>query len=179
MFEKVYADVVEPRLTTVRKSQKKEHDYGHIQPCLMLEMISQTGLKPGSIFVDVGCGIGTFLAGASGYAGCQSWGIEFLHDRADIGKEYVMGCAAACREVGLSMGNVTITQGDMLDGANEELKRFVKQADVLLVNNLVFEEESESFNASIYWPSCLPPSQPTGLCGLSSKHLSMALTLFR
>jgi H3 lysine-79-specific histone-lysine N-methyltransferase len=112
--------------------------YGELMPSLVYKICQHTALGEHSLFVDLGSGVGNVVAQASLQTGCRSFGIEIQPNRASIACDAMNDFRARCHMWGLRPGEIELAEGDMR--SNSRVHDLVKQADVVLVNNLIFEE---------------------------------------
>lgn len=107
-------------------------------PSFTDKVIAQTGLHAGSLLVDLGSGVGNVLLHAALATGCSAFGVEFMAGPAALAREQLQQLRIRCRMWGLSMGHVELEEGDML--ASSRVDALLPKADVVVVNNKVFEE---------------------------------------
>lgn len=112
--------------------------YGELMPSFTSDIIAATGLHKDSLFMDLGCGVGNVLVQASLETCCRSYGIEVMPTPAEVGREQLKQIQKRCRMWGLSMGEVELEEGDML--TSRRVTELLPQADVVLVNNKVFQQ---------------------------------------
>jgi H3 lysine-79-specific histone-lysine N-methyltransferase len=116
---------------------EKEDSYGELGNTFMSKVIEQTGLKPESVFVDLGSGVGNCVMRAAVQAGCASYGFELLpvpsHCARKQLREVQRRWAMWCLDGNLS---VECHEGDFR--THPDVRRRLTEADVVLVNNEVF-----------------------------------------
>ncbi|KAH9949527.1 histone methylation protein DOT1-domain-containing protein [Amylocystis lapponica] len=112
--------------------------YGELWPPLISQIIADTGLGADSLFVDLGSGVGNVVLQASLETGCRSFGVEVQPTPARIARSHVEQFRMRCRMWGVAIGDVELEEGDMLESARVD--ELVSKADVVLVNNKVFDE---------------------------------------
>lgn len=112
--------------------------YGELMPSLAHEMIQITRLNENSLFLDLGSGVGNVVVQASLQTGCRSYGIELMPGPAKVAKEMMMNLEVRCRMWGVRLGEVELEEGNML--GSSRVNELISQADVVLVDNKVFEE---------------------------------------
>jgi H3 lysine-79-specific histone-lysine N-methyltransferase len=95
-------------------------------------------------FLDLGSGVGNAAMQASLQTGCKSFGIELLPSTAQVAQLHLEHFLQRCRMWGLQPGEVDLRAGDML--ANHEVDEVICVADVVLVNNEVFDDPRQSCN---------------------------------
>ncbi|KAI6095754.1 S-adenosyl-L-methionine-dependent methyltransferase [Pisolithus croceorrhizus] len=120
VIEETYQRIVGPNIGQLsRYSAFTSEVYGELMPSFTDKIIVQTGLHAGSLLVDLGSGVGNVLLHAALATGSGN-------------SVHVAGCG------GLSLGNVELEEGDML--ASRRVDALLPKADVVVVNNKVFEE---------------------------------------
>lgn len=87
---------------------------------------------------------------ASLETGCKSFGIEIQPLAASLAREQLVQFRTRCRMWGVKMGEVELEQGDML--SSRRVDELIAKADVVLINNKVFEGSRTSF--SLLNPRC-------------------------
>lgn len=112
--------------------------YGELMPSLVYEMLQITKLNENSLFLDLGSGVGNVVAQASVQTGCRSYGIEILPAPARVAREMKKNLEVRCRMWGVRIGEIELEEGNMLD--SPRVNELMSQADVVLVDNKVFEE---------------------------------------
>lgn len=112
--------------------------YGELMPSLVHDILANTNLDQNSLFIDLGSGVGNILVHASLQTGCRSYGIELMPAPASVAKNMVQHFATRCRMWGVSLGDIEVEQGDMLE--SPRVDELLKEADVVLVDNKVFDE---------------------------------------
>lgn len=111
-------------------------------PAFTSDIIAATGLRPDSLFLDLGSGVGNVVLQACLQTGCRSFGVEVMPGPAGLAKGQLEQFRMRCRMWGVEAGEVELLQGDMTD--NRRVDELMSKADVVLVNNFVFREECES-----------------------------------
>ena len=99
-------------------------------------------LPPSGNFLDLGCGVGNVVAQASLQTGCRSYGIECMETPARIASRMLPQFKARCRMWGVNVGEIELEHGDMLK--SKRVDELIPQADVVLVNNKVFDDWRKS-----------------------------------
>lgn len=112
-------------------------------PSLSHEIIAFTGLTQDSLFLDLGSGVGNVVVQASLQTGCKSFGIEKLPEPAKIARNMLEQFKIRCRMWGVDMGEVELEEGDMLH--SRRVDELMAKADVVLVDNKVFDQACECF----------------------------------
>ncbi|KZT24688.1 DOT1-domain-containing protein [Neolentinus lepideus HHB14362 ss-1] len=139
IIDECYQRCVGPHVQSLRQYTAFTSEvYGELMPSLVSEIVLATGLKPDSLFMDLGSGVGSIAMQASLQSGCKSYGIELMPQPARIAREQLEQFKIRCRMWGVSAGEVELEEGDMLK--SQRVDELLKEADVVLVNNKVFEE---------------------------------------
>jgi len=139
MIEENYQRAVGPHALALNNYQAfTSQVYGELLPSFVSDIIKVTGLTSESIFVDLGSGVGNVVLQASLETGCKSYGIELQPTPATVGRSQLGEMKRRCRMWGVRMGDVELEEGDMLK--SRRVDEMVAKADVVLVNNKVFEE---------------------------------------
>lgn len=123
--------------------------YGELMPGLSHEMIRLTKLHEDSLFLDLGSGVGNVVVQASLQTGCKSYGIELMPHPARVARDMSEQIQIRCRMWGVRMGKVELEEGNML--SSRRMDELISKADVVLVDNKVFEESCKL--ASRSWSS--------------------------
>ena len=144
IYEETYQRCVGPKALRLEKSYKtwSNETYGELLPNLLSEMFKSSGLGPDSLFLDLGSGVGNAVLWASLSTGCTSYGIEISSFPAELACEQLQQLKTRCRMWGFSMGDVELEKGDMLK--SKRVTELIKKADVVLINNKVFNQSCES-----------------------------------
>ncbi|KAI0668731.1 S-adenosyl-L-methionine-dependent methyltransferase [Trametes maxima] len=140
VIEETYQRAVGPhvhRLT--RYAPFSSAVYGELLPPFASDIFRQTGLREGMLFIDLGAGVGNVVLQAALETGCRAYGIELAPDPACIGRSQLEQFQIRCRMWGVRPGEVELEEGDMLLSA--KVDKLVKEADVVLVNNKVFDHK--------------------------------------
>ncbi|KAF9524682.1 histone methylation protein DOT1-domain-containing protein [Crepidotus variabilis] len=139
IIEENYQRTVGPNVPSLRRYEAFSSTvYGELMPSLIQEIIKLTGLNEKSLFLDLGSGVGNVVVQASLHSGCTSYGIELMEHPARVADDSLKQAQIRCRMWGVTMGKVELEKGDML--ASRRLDELIPQADVVLVDNKVFEE---------------------------------------
>jgi [histone H3]-lysine79 N-trimethyltransferase len=120
--------------------------YGELMPALSHEMIRLTKLHEDSLFLDLGSGVANVVIQASLQTGCKSYGIELMPHPARVARDMSEQIQIRCRMWGVRMGKVELEEGNML--ASRRMDELISKADVVLVDNKVFEESCKLVSRS-------------------------------
>ncbi|KAG8925772.1 Nucleosomal histone H3-Lys79 methylase [Tulasnella sp. 418] len=145
VVEECYQRCVGPNVKELAKYAPFSNTvYGELNAVFMSDIIHRTGLTEGKMFVDLGCGVGNCLIQTALQAGCIANGIEINPPPAALAKLQVAEFRKRLKMWGLRSGEVNIREGDFCE--DEEVKKWMRQADVVLVNNWAF---SSTLNATL------------------------------
>ncbi|KAG9128237.1 Nucleosomal histone H3-Lys79 methylase [Ceratobasidium sp. 392] len=137
--EEGYQRGVGPRMNELgRYKQWTSGVYGELMQPFISEVVHRSNLGPGKIFVDLGSGVAHTLMQASLQSGCTSYGIELSPPAASIAKDHEREFNLRLEMWDLCCSDFKYIEGDMLD--SKEVIEWISKADVILVNNFVFEE---------------------------------------
>ncbi|KAJ8463945.1 hypothetical protein ONZ45_g17402 [Pleurotus djamor] len=139
LFEENYQRSVGPHVQSLKNYEAFSSTvYGELMPALVYDIIQHTGLNEDSVFVDMGSGVGNVVVQASLQSGCRSFGVELMPAPARIAERQWEQFKIRCRMWGLNVGEVELEKEDMLK--SKKLMEYLPKADVVLVDNKVFEE---------------------------------------
>ncbi|CAE6429599.1 unnamed protein product [Rhizoctonia solani] len=137
--EEGYQRGVGPRMRELIKyKQWTSGVYGELMQPFISEVVHRCGLGPGKVFVDLGSGVAHTLMQASLQSGCTSYGVELSPPAASIAKDHEREFNHRLEMWGLCCSEYKHIEGDMLE--SKEVVEWIRKADVILVNNFVFEE---------------------------------------
>ncbi|KAJ7138776.1 histone methylation DOT1, partial [Mycena crocata] len=117
------------------------HVYGELGIKLLYDIFQLTQLTERSLFMDLGCGIGNTVIQASLQTGCQTYGIEIGDEPSRIGRILKAQFQTRCRMWGVQTREIELEQGDML--LSDRVAALIPQADVVLINNYMFDKACE------------------------------------
>ncbi|KAL0578516.1 hypothetical protein V5O48_003459 [Marasmius crinis-equi] len=139
IIEENYQRCVGPNVQSLRRYEAfTSAVYGELTPSLVHEIVTVTKLNENSLFLDLGSGVGNVVVQASLQTGCRSYGIELMPSPARVAREMVEQFRIRCRMWGVRCGEIEVEEGDMLK--SRKVDELIKEADVVLVDNKVFEE---------------------------------------
>jgi H3 lysine-79-specific histone-lysine N-methyltransferase len=142
IIEENYQRTVGPNIRSLRRYEAFSSTvYGELMPPFIHEIVQTTGLNQDSLFVDLGSGVGNVVAQASLQSGCTSYGIELMPHPARVAMDVVEQIKIRCRMWGVRIGKMELEEGNMLE--SRRVDELISQADVVLVDNKVFEESCE------------------------------------
>ena len=143
IIDETYQRAVGPHVHRLTRYEAFSSEvYGELMPTFVSDIIRATGLREDMLFLDLGAGVGNVVLQVALETGCRAYGIEIMPEPAAIGRGQLEQFRMRCRMWGVRMGEVELEQGDMLK--SEKVDKLVKEADVVLVNNKVFQEPRES-----------------------------------
>ncbi|OAD04563.1 hypothetical protein MUCCIDRAFT_35994, partial [Mucor lusitanicus CBS 277.49] len=124
--------------------------YGEINPILVKDFITKTGVNSRSVFMDLGCGIGNVVLQVAAQTGCEAYGIEIMETPCKFAKRQLKEYAARMKAWRLPTGKIHFRHGDFLDVAANDLYSTLKRSDVLLVNNYAFDAATNQALAQLF-----------------------------
>ncbi|CAE6422119.1 hypothetical protein ACGC1H_001786 [Rhizoctonia solani] len=137
--EEGYQRGVGPRMhELIKYKQWTSGVYGELMQPFISEVVHRCGLGPGKVFVDLGSGVAHTLMQASLQSGCTSYGIELSPPAASIAKDHDREFNYRLEMWDIVCSEYNLIEGDMLE--SKEVVEWIRKADVILVNNFVFEE---------------------------------------
>lgn len=138
ILTQTYSRTVSPRVDDLKKyANGTDNVYGELLPRFVSKILKKdTLMKTDQVFVDLGSGVGNCVLQAALEVGCESWGCEMMKDACDLADLQKKEFKARCRLWGLSMGDIHLERGDFLK--NENIRKVLQRADVVLVNNQAF-----------------------------------------
>lgn len=145
IVEENYQRTVGPNIRSLRRYEAFSSTvYGELMPSFVQEIIQTTGLNEDGLFLDLGSGVANVVVQASLQSGCKSYGIELMPHPARLGRDVVEQIKIRCRMWGVRIGEIELEEGDMLK--SRRVDELISKADVVLVDNKVFEESCWSFS---------------------------------
>ena len=148
IIEETYQRSVGPHVADLRGYTAFSSEvYGELMPSFTSDIIQATGLRPGSIFLDMGSGVGNVVLQTTLETGCTSYGVEILPKPARIAQQQLEQFRMRCRMWGVEPGPAELFQGDM--STDPRIDELMSKADVVLVNNFVFKEERACLRLSV------------------------------
>ena len=138
ILNQTYSRTVSPNLKLLSKYQAgTDYVYGELLPRFVSEILKRDlKMKSGEVFVDLGSGVGNVVLQAALEVGCDSWGCEVMKEYCAVAELQHAEFVSRCKLWGLTHGRVSLETGDFLE--NPAIKRVLKKADAVLVNNQVF-----------------------------------------
>lgn len=106
------------------------HRYGELLAPFMYDIIHNSNLRPGNVFVDLGSGVGNCIVQAALATGCEAFGIELQDVPADLAELQIKEVQNRARMYGLNMGQCKSKKGDFLQ--DQETLEYLRRADVVV-----------------------------------------------
>lgn len=113
--------------------------YGEINPSFVEQIISHLNIKLGMFFMDLGSGTGNVVLHVAARTECRAYGIEIQSGVAKIAMAQLEEFKSRFRYFNKRLGQIRLDEGDMR--THPAVPEFLKTADVVLVNNYVFQPE--------------------------------------
>ncbi|KAF3910806.1 hypothetical protein ABW20_dc0103292 [Dactylellina cionopaga] len=137
-----YQRVVSKEAKLVKEDEKAFTDnvYGELLSPLLRQMFGKAGLRPSSVFVDLGSGVGNAVLHAALEYGCESWGVEMMNRAAKVADTQAKEFKSRARLWGVNHGTVSLRHASFFDCP--DIDEAMKRADVLLVNNFAFQAKT-------------------------------------
>lgn len=144
IIEETYQRCVGPHIDQLRKySAFSSEVYGELMPSFVSDIFEHAPLRPDSLFMDLGSGVGNVALHAALQTGCRAFGVELKDEREPLAISQREQMRLRCRMWGINMGEVELIKGNMVDCPRVD--ELLSKADVVLVNNYIFSEERTSF----------------------------------
>lgn len=151
IVDETYQRAVGPEVDSLKNYQAfSAETYGELMPKFVSRIIRETKLNADSLFIDLGSGVGNTVCQVTLETGCKSFGVELLNTPACVAQTQLQQLKIRCKMWGISLGDVELEHNDMLK--SKRVDELLSKADVVLVNNKVFDEAcaSFSFSSSVY-----------------------------
>ncbi|KAH8918166.1 DOT1-domain-containing protein, partial [Atractiella rhizophila] len=143
--DQTYERTIGPNVGELKKYESWSNNvYGELLPNFLEKIFSQTGLREGMVFVDLGSGVSNCTIQAALATGCEAYGYENLSSTASLGSLQVEEARKRWKMWGVRGGQVEAREDDIV--TSESLGEVMQRADVILCNNQVF---SATLNRSI------------------------------
>ncbi|KAI9649006.1 Nucleosomal histone H3-Lys79 methylase [Ciborinia camelliae] len=139
VLQQVYDRAVSPQVELTGEYKNGTNNvYGELTfPFISRILKEDTRMKSDQVFIDLGSGVGNVVVHAALQVGCESWGCEIMTNCCKLASVQKTEFFARCRAWGLSAGSVNLEEGDFRK--NTKIHEAMKRADVILVNNQVFD----------------------------------------
>jgi len=150
VMEEAYQRSVAPYVHILKKYQPfSSNVYGELTPTFVHMLVERTGLRQGSLFMDLGSGVGNVVLQVACQTGCQAYGVEIMDSVSSIANNLKASFLSRCKMWGLPSGAVELEHGDMrYSGRTDAL---LIKPDVVLLNNKSFDPKRESLSP---FPRC-------------------------
>ncbi len=121
--------------------------YGEVTPAFVDRIISETDLKAGRRFLDIGSGVGNVVMQVAAQSGCEAVGIEQVELRHRLAKDFQKDLAALLNAFRQKTPNVTLhharfeeleQRADVTDGKTAQ--QWLNDFDVIFTANNCFDE---------------------------------------
>ena len=141
ILNQTYSRTVSPNLKVLSKYQAgTDNVYGELLPKFVSGILRKDlCMKSSDVFVDLGSGVGNVVLQTALEIGCESWGCEMMKEYYKVADLQHAEFLARCRLWGLAVGKIFLEKGDFLE--NAAIKKALRKADTVLVNNQVFTPE--------------------------------------
>jgi H3 lysine-79-specific histone-lysine N-methyltransferase len=137
IMTQTYDRAVSPNVDLLRKYENGTNEiYGELKSNLVHKILVESKLDSKQVFVDLGSGVANVVLQAALQTGCESWGCEIMENACSLAEAQKKEFRARCRLWGIEPGNAYLEHGDFM--ANENIRKALLKADVVLVNNEVF-----------------------------------------
>ena len=137
ILNQVTARTVSPELQRLKhKPEDKRNTYGELLARFNSMIFHETGMTSSSVFLDLGSGVGNVVVQAALEVGCESHGIEEVHECHEIALVQEAEFDRRCKMWGVSHGLTNLLEGNFLEDLR--LASILQRVDVVLVNNEVF-----------------------------------------
>lgn len=138
ILTQTYARTVSPRINSLRQYENgTDNIYGELLPKFITDILKEDArINSGSVFVDLGSGVGNVVLQIALQVGCESWGCEMMDNACELAALQQKEFTERCRLWGLTLGNVQLERGNFLE--NQKIGKVLKRADLILVNNQAF-----------------------------------------
>lgn len=115
--------------------------YGELLPSFLTSVYQQCNLSRDHIFMDLGSGVGNCVFQAALEFDCKlSFGCELMESASECTEMQNKEFKERCKLFGLKMGDTEFLLRESFVG-NKRVIELLKQCDVLLINNFVFDEK--------------------------------------
>lgn len=156
IIDENYQRAVGPNVKTLKKYEAFSSTvYGELMPILSHEIIRLTQLREDSLFLDLGSGVANVVVQAALQTGCTAYGIELMPQPARVARDMREQIRIRARMWGVNIGQMELEEGDMLK--SRRVDELMSKADVVLVDNKVFEESCERCSLCSFSPPVLTP----------------------
>lgn len=140
ILQLVYTRSIHPHARKLKQYKAfSNYVYGELLPSFLSKVYTQCGLSPEHVFMDLGSGVGNCVIQASLEFGCKlSFGCEIMEAASDMTEVQMKELHNRCKLWGLNLSPVEYSLRESFVG-NPRVLELVKQCDVLLINNFLFD----------------------------------------
>ncbi|KDN40776.1 DOT1-domain-containing protein [Tilletiaria anomala UBC 951] len=137
IHDQCYARAVGPQVEELgRYAAFSDNVYGELLPRFMSEIAQLTQLKPDSVFLDLGSGVGNLLIQTALQTGCKALGCEIMNKPSEFADRQLQEARTRWCMWALRGGEMDSWKGDFCDDV--KVRKALSEADVVLVNNYAF-----------------------------------------
>lgn len=138
ILKQAYERKVGPDVEKLRNYESwSDNVYGELRPTFVSDILHLVGLGPGQVMVDLGSGVGNCVVQAALESGCTAVGFENMAKASELARgQQLEVVERANRLWGVSPGPIDVFEADFT--TDPRVGEWLRQADVLLVNNQVF-----------------------------------------
>ncbi|CCE62892.1 hypothetical protein TPHA_0D02550 [Tetrapisispora phaffii CBS 4417] len=152
----VYTRSIHPKAKTLKKyAAFSSYVYGELLPSFLSEIYSNCSLSSDKIFMDLGSGVGNCVVQAALEYGCKlSFGCEIMENASDLTEAQYSELTKRCKLFGIKLSPIKYSlRKSFID--NDEVSKLIKECDVLLINNFLFDAKINNAVTKIL-QSCKP-----------------------
>lgn len=138
ILKQAYERKVGPHVDELRKYESwSDNVYGELRPPFVSDILHLTSLGPSKTLVDLGSGVGNCVVQAALESGCAAVGFENMPTASKLASEQREEVVRRSRGLwGVEPGRIEVFEADFT--TDPRVGEWLRQADVLLVNNQVF-----------------------------------------
>lgn len=142
ILQQSYDRTVSPKIESLKAYENgTDGVYGELLfPFISRILKTDTEITSDQVFVDLGSGVGNVVLQAALQIGCESWGIELMPNASKLAAKQKDDFTARCQAWGVRPGAVHLEDGSFFE--NKNIDEVLKRADVVVVNNQVFNPET-------------------------------------
>lgn len=135
-----YSRSIYPRARALKKYKAfSSFVYGELLPKFLSEVYKKCSMNKGTIFMDLGSGVGNCVLQAALEYKCKlSFGCEIMDDASELAELQYRELVARCKLYGLELGTVEYSLRRSFVN-NPRVDQLLKECDILLVNNFLFD----------------------------------------
>lgn len=138
ILEQAYSRTVAPYSELLNQYRAFGNNvYGEVKSSLVREFIKNARIEPGSVFIDMGSGIGNVVLQVAGEVCAEAHGIEVMDIPAKLASRQLKEFLVRMRYYAQPCGKLKLRHGNFLE--DKETDEVLKRADVVFVNNFAFD----------------------------------------